>query len=313
MQLTPLPTEVDTAFAPGGETILVVDDEEELQSLAKESLEALGYKVLTASDGLEALAIILREPGIDAIFTDVVMPGGMNGYDLTERALAVNPSLKIQITSGYTEKITFNGEPQQLRNNLLHKPYSLVELAQTMQGLFGDFQAKVNLQPSTILFGNQMDPVQSSILNNDSMSHWDNNLDIGIESIDADHQELFTLIVNSNKTAENATPEEFDKILGRLREQTTAHFEYEEAIMEACEYPGLPNHRQVHMLLLRHLDESTINSHSGLFPSIEKETFPVSWLIEHIEDMDQAFARYCELKPGRLKNAIERMNACTES
>jgi len=83
--------------------LLLVDDEEELLELATGSLQALGYNVLTATNGQQALEIISKVPDIALLFSDVVMPGGINGYELAERAISINPNQKVLLTSGFTE------------------------------------------------------------------------------------------------------------------------------------------------------------------------------------------------------------------
>ena len=116
---------------PGGkETILIVDDEEELLALAENVLRILGYKTLSATNGNEAVNLILNKSNtIDLLFTDVVMPGGINGFDLAEQALLLNPNLKILFTSGNIEKAVpkigqFPSPPQ-----VLMKPYRELDLA----------------------------------------------------------------------------------------------------------------------------------------------------------------------------------------
>jgi len=117
----------------GTETILVVDDEADLLELTREILEGLGYRVLTASDGKEALEQLNREPAIDLLFSDVVMPGGINGYELAEQATANHPELKVLLTSGYTGKsLAYNGQSR-FNENLLSKPCTQAELAKQVR------------------------------------------------------------------------------------------------------------------------------------------------------------------------------------
>ncbi len=121
------------ALAEGNETILVVDDEEALLELAEESLLDLGYRVLTAGNGQQALDVLTRESSIDLMISDVIMPGGINGYELAERVTADYPELKVLLASGYTEKITTRENHKRFSLNLLAKPYSQVELAQKVR------------------------------------------------------------------------------------------------------------------------------------------------------------------------------------
>lgn len=121
----------------GGETILAVDDELGLLELTQELLEAQGYRVLTASDGNQALDILNSEADIDMLFSDVVMPGGINGYELAERATSVRPELKVLLTSGYTERAVVSDSQSRFEGNLLSKPYSQLELAKRIRSTLG--------------------------------------------------------------------------------------------------------------------------------------------------------------------------------
>lgn len=101
MKETPL-NERDEEPPRGDETILVVDDEPELAGLVVSILETLGYKTLVAEDGPMALDMLKSKGnGIDLLFTDVVMPGGMNGFELASQAKELIPGLKVIIASGY--------------------------------------------------------------------------------------------------------------------------------------------------------------------------------------------------------------------
>jgi signal transduction histidine kinase len=86
----------------GAETILVVEDDEALRLYTVEILSDLGYSVLAARDGATALEILGRGHEVDLLFTDIVMPGGMNGRQLAEEAVRQRPTLKVLFTTGYT-------------------------------------------------------------------------------------------------------------------------------------------------------------------------------------------------------------------
>ncbi len=120
----------------GDETVLVVDDEEELTKLAVANLEDLGYKVLTAFDAKSALALIEKNPNIDLLFSDVIMPGKLDGYDLGITAKKTHPDLKVLLTSGFTKReedgSADNPMTEELTGNLLRKPYSKAELAKAV-------------------------------------------------------------------------------------------------------------------------------------------------------------------------------------
>ncbi len=120
---------------PGGaETILVVDDEKGLLGIAIKYLEGLGYKTVSATTGDQALNVLRVNKDIDLLFSDIIMPGDLNGYQLAQFAHEENPALKILLTSGFTtkQKEYVNGENKflgQLTAKLLSKPYNQSELA----------------------------------------------------------------------------------------------------------------------------------------------------------------------------------------
>ena len=126
----------ETDAMPGGaETILVVEDDPRLRKVVNRRLRSLGYQVVEADNGVNALALLGTHPEIAMIFTDVVMPGGMNGNELAEAALAKRSDLKVLFTSGYAA-------PTAARQKLgakawLKKPYTAVELAEKIRDTLG--------------------------------------------------------------------------------------------------------------------------------------------------------------------------------
>jgi PAS domain S-box-containing protein len=112
----------------GDETILLVEDAEMLRPLVVEMLEAHGYRVLTAANGAEALAIATRHDGrIDLLLTDIVMPG-MNGRELSEQLFARRPELRVLFTSGYPADTVIRHGIAQARVAFIQKPYVGAEL-----------------------------------------------------------------------------------------------------------------------------------------------------------------------------------------
>jgi len=113
--------------AGGSETILLVEDSEDVRVLAQEQLEALGYTVLVVSSGEEALALLGDRP-VDLLFTDIVMPGGMSGLELVEQFHALRPETPILMTTGYNEDLVAD-IPRGSRLDVIGKPYRRQELA----------------------------------------------------------------------------------------------------------------------------------------------------------------------------------------
>lgn len=91
--------------------------------------------MLTASDGRQALERLDEDQTIDLLFSDVVMPGGINGYQLAECATASRPGLKVLLTSGYTEKVMVHNGYARFNEKLLSKPYSRVDLAKRVRAI----------------------------------------------------------------------------------------------------------------------------------------------------------------------------------
>jgi PAS domain S-box-containing protein len=113
----------------GSETILVVEDDDMVRSYVQSQLAALGYNVLIAHDGQEALDILRGTTPVDLLFTDIVMPGGLNGAELVADALRLRPTLKSVYTSGYAESLVSSHRPPGDDVALLQKPYMLRDLA----------------------------------------------------------------------------------------------------------------------------------------------------------------------------------------
>ena len=122
---------------PGGsETILLVEDDPRLRRVVSRRLRSLGYQVIEAENGANALTLLAAHPEIAMIFTDFVMPGGMNGDELAEAALAAKPTVKILFTSGYAEPAVAR---RKLRTGVwLKKPYTAIELAKRIRDVLGE-------------------------------------------------------------------------------------------------------------------------------------------------------------------------------
>src|SRR5207247_9227633 len=90
----------DAETRGGSETILCVEDDNEVRSYVTGQRASLGYKVISAADAAEALAIVEAGTQFDLLFTDIVMPGNMNGRQLADRIAELRPALKVLFTSG---------------------------------------------------------------------------------------------------------------------------------------------------------------------------------------------------------------------
>jgi PAS domain S-box-containing protein len=111
-----------------GELILVVEDDERVRTLSLARLEQLGFRVLAAENGPQALEMIDQNPDIDLIFTDLVMPGGMSGYELCETVREKHPHIKLLLTSGYSEDLVNAENLAAMGLIVLRKPYRQADL-----------------------------------------------------------------------------------------------------------------------------------------------------------------------------------------
>jgi len=117
----------------GGETILVVEDEESVRALAIRFLKRLGYDTLSAGDGEEATLVAESHSGrIHLLITDVVMPG-INGRELAQRMTARDPSMRVLFTSGYTEDVILRHGVGEEELDFIPKPYSLQVLGEKVE------------------------------------------------------------------------------------------------------------------------------------------------------------------------------------
>jgi two-component system cell cycle sensor histidine kinase/response regulator CckA len=123
----------------GGETILVVEDEEPVRFMVSLTLKKCGYVVLEAPDGRAALDTWGNRAGeIDLLFTDMVMPNGITGLDLAEHFKRANPNLKVILTSGYSVKLSKSGAPVGTDVVFLAKPYKVGVLTSLVRKCLDD-------------------------------------------------------------------------------------------------------------------------------------------------------------------------------
>ena len=107
------------------------NDDPRLRRVVCSRLRGLEYQVIEADNASNALALLATHPEIAMIFTDFVMPGGMNGNDLAEAALAAKPNIKVLFTSGYAAP---DAARRQFRAGAwLKKPYTAIELAEKIR------------------------------------------------------------------------------------------------------------------------------------------------------------------------------------
>ena len=129
------PAEEAREFDQASERVLVVEDEEKVREVSINFLQSQGYQVFEAATGREAIEILRQNTNFDLLFTDVILPGGMNGLETAEEAQKIQPQIKVLFTTGYTETaIVENGLPD-TTVALINKPYRRAELLEKVRSI----------------------------------------------------------------------------------------------------------------------------------------------------------------------------------
>jgi PAS domain S-box-containing protein len=134
-----LPAAADSLDSAGysgrraSETVLLVEDEPDLLAAASELFRSIGYELVTASNGLDAIDILMQRPEINILFSDIVLPHGISGLELARLVREQYPKIKIVLTSGYpiTTLRREHGEPSEF--TFIDKPYRLADLAKALR------------------------------------------------------------------------------------------------------------------------------------------------------------------------------------
>jgi CheY-like chemotaxis protein len=128
--------QIEIDYQPtGNENILVVDDEEMIRESIKDILSALGYNIITAPSGKEAIAILRKHRRIHLAIVDYVMPK-MNGIETIKRLKGINPNIKILLSSGHTDREQLKMKDSRIDGFLL-KPYHISDLAKKIKNILG--------------------------------------------------------------------------------------------------------------------------------------------------------------------------------
>jgi PAS domain S-box-containing protein len=126
-------TDEGHAAAGGAETVLVVEDDPFVRTYAVRCLQGLGYAVIAAVDGNDALQKLGTNVHIDLLFTDIVMPGGINGWELADRAQRARPGLPVLLSSGYALETLIKHGRASGDSVVLTKPYRKADLARRLR------------------------------------------------------------------------------------------------------------------------------------------------------------------------------------
>ncbi len=118
-----------------GETVLVVEDDAEVRTIAEAMLEGLGYNVLTAEDAKAGLAALERAPGVSLLLSDIALPGGVSGPDMADEVRRSRPDLKVLFMSGHGSGAVLHGDRVDRGSELLMKPFHRRHLAQKVRAI----------------------------------------------------------------------------------------------------------------------------------------------------------------------------------
>jgi CheY-like chemotaxis protein len=128
---------VSHAAAGGNETVLLVEDEDSVRQLVRETLESRGYRVLEAAHGNAALALAASHADpIHLLITDVVMPG-LSGHELVQQILPARPAIKVLYLSGYAQDAFATPTPGEAQETFLQKPFTLQSLTRKVREILG--------------------------------------------------------------------------------------------------------------------------------------------------------------------------------
>ncbi|MGJ4940467.1 PAS-domain containing protein [Bradyrhizobium sp. HKCCYLS1011] len=137
-----------SALPIGSETILVVEDDDLVRNYVLMQLQSLGYATLSVGDAASALHLVERGEEFDLLFTDVIMPGGMNGRQLADEIKKLRPHVKVLYTSGYDENVIVHNGRLDPGVELLPKPYRNTELARKIREVLERPAQPAFLKPS---------------------------------------------------------------------------------------------------------------------------------------------------------------------
>ena len=138
--------------ARGTETILIVEDQEPVRQLLKRVLENSGYTAVLSSNGAEALNMLRSGIRIDLLLTDVIMPGGINGFKVSEAFRKLRPNIAVVVMSGYADKLD-GSVGKDLSTYTLAKPFTMADLARTVRQALDSTMPRPDPPPPGLLPG----------------------------------------------------------------------------------------------------------------------------------------------------------------
>ena len=130
--------EAETPIRGAGETILVVEDNPDVRRVTVERIKNLGYEVIETENGQTAIAAFDGRKTIDLVFSDVIMSGGMSGFELARKIREFRPSQKVLLTSGFPGAAMRAAEKINHKVLMLRKPYNQIELSRFIRAALQD-------------------------------------------------------------------------------------------------------------------------------------------------------------------------------
>ena len=287
----------------GNETILVVDDEPQLRTLAQTILAAKGYRVLTATNGIEALAA-LKENSIDLMFSDIIMPK-MNGYLLVEKAQKLYPTLKILLASGFQGDQV--GHKIKLDEAIIEKPYENKLLLRRIRDCLNKQDA------NTLLDDEQCNNQGSNLRTKPSENYspvkrllWANEMSIdeGGE-LDDDHKLMFTILNRCQYLlGKEDVQQSAQEVITKLVQYTQDHFASEELLMKKINYPYAKNHSEVHQMIAKQFNQKlAVCSDKEILRWLSTEMS--AWFVDHIVEMDKPLHKYIMKNKEQMENDLK--------
>ncbi len=255
--------------AARGHRVLAVDDEVELLDLVASALRDEGFDVLTAHSGAEALEVLEREAPPEILFTDILMPGGMDGHHLAALALARVPGLRIVFSSGHSAQNRADLDPRIATAPLVRKPYSIDDVCETLRALF--------LKPAP-----QADHAPSA------------PAECGLEAIDDDHRQLSRILEKLRRSLATDDPKQFSEILSTVEDYSKHHFRTEEMVLYAIGFEELEQHREDHDRIETEIEDLRRSFELGREMQVDRLGNLADSLHNHIETVDRRYYAYLQ-------------------
>jgi PAS domain S-box-containing protein/hemerythrin-like metal-binding protein len=274
-----------TEITGGTEKILVVDDEVALAEVCAEYLRGAGYEVQIATSAEEALLAVQQHSDIALVFSDIVMQGGMNGFQLAVKIFRTRPGVKVLLTSGFA----WEGD-KAMQSSVQFVKYCIQEIVRKPYRE-ADFLQRIR---------------QS--LDRADLIQWGDQLDAGVPSIDEDHRLLAALINLAHISVSRSESEK--KILAIVSDLTFSfiyHFDREEVVLNVLNFVERDTHGTAHKLLLSRMMGyvSKYETSNDIHDAQEIVEFLKNWLFDHIKETKEIYPPLAKGRNQEIRKALE--------